>query len=212
MLRRNIDGCAATAKVPIMPLSEPQERELLHLRDIALRGFQRADGMFDVEARLTDTKTYGFSNEDRGRIEAGEALHGMWARMTVDEALLIHRFEVAMDHTPFAVCPGAAPNFARLAGLTIGRGFLKEAAKRVGGVEGCTHIREMLQQMATVAYQTLYPVRLRKRAELARPDGPRSAPALLNTCHGWSSDSPVIARGWPEFYTGPESQGATAAE
>jgi Protein of unknown function (DUF2889) len=193
-----------------MPLSEPQPRELLHLRDIALRGFQRADGMFDVEAHMTDTKTYGFPSEDRGQIEAGEPLHGMWARMTVDEDLLIQGFEVAMDHTPYAVCPGAAPNFARLAGLTIGRGFLKEAARRVGGTEGCTHIRELLQQMATVAYQTLYPVRLRKRNAAAQ-DGPQPAPALLNTCHAWSSDSPVIARGWPHLYTGPERDGRAEA-
>src|ERR1700724_127118 len=49
-----------------MPLSEPHERELLHLRDIALRGYRRADGLFDIEAHLTDTKTYGFPSEDRG--------------------------------------------------------------------------------------------------------------------------------------------------
>ena len=39
-----------------MPLSTPQERELLHSRDIVLRGYQRADGLYDIEAQLTDTK------------------------------------------------------------------------------------------------------------------------------------------------------------
>ena len=40
-----------------MPLSEPAERNLLHLRDIQLRGYQRKDGLFDIEAYLVDTKS-----------------------------------------------------------------------------------------------------------------------------------------------------------
>lgn len=127
-----------------MPLSEPQDRELLHLRDIALRGYRRADGLFDIEAHLTDTKTYGFPSEDRGFVGPGEPLHGMWMRMTLDEDLTIVACEAATDFGPYAICPGAAPNFARLAGLSVRRGFLRAAAERVGGVEGCTHLRELL--------------------------------------------------------------------
>ena len=40
-----------------MPLSQPHEREPIHLRDIALCGYQRADGLFDIEAHLRDTRT-----------------------------------------------------------------------------------------------------------------------------------------------------------
>jgi hypothetical protein len=116
-----------------MPLSPPQERELLHSRDIVLRGYRRADGLYDIEAQLTDTKSYGSANRDRGYIHAGEPIHGMWLRLTVDEERLIVACEAVSDHTPYAVCPSAAPNFARLAGLRIKPGFLKEAAKRIGG-------------------------------------------------------------------------------
>ena len=49
-----------------MPLTEPVARELLHLRDIELRGYRRADGLFDIEATLQDTKSYAFSNAERG--------------------------------------------------------------------------------------------------------------------------------------------------
>jgi hypothetical protein len=60
-----------------MPLSPPPERELLHSRDIVLRGYRRTDGLYDIEAQLTDTKSYGSANRDRGYIEAGEPIHGM---------------------------------------------------------------------------------------------------------------------------------------
>ena len=98
-----------------MPLSDPAERNLLHLRDIQLRGYQRKDGLFDIEAHLVDTKSYGFNNEGRGWIEPGEALHGMWIRMTINEDFEVLACEAASDFTPYDVCPAAAPNFARLA-------------------------------------------------------------------------------------------------
>lgn len=181
-----------------MPLSPPQDRELLHSRDITLRGYHRADGLIDVEAHLTDTKTYGFDSEGRGRIAAGEPLHEMWLRMTVDEDMTIVGCEAVTDHGPYAICPAAAPNFASLAGITIKPGFLREAAQRVGGTRGCTHLRELLQQVATVAFQTLYPVRERRDAERK----PETRPALLNSCLAYSTDGPVVQQRWPEFYTG----------
>ena len=154
-----------------MPLSPPADREELHARDIALRGFQRADGLFDIEATLADTKARGFASEQRGWIASGERLHGMAARMTVDEAMTIVAFEAAIDDSPYpSVCPGAAPHFARLVGLVIGPGFVRAAMQRVGGTGGCTHLRELLQQMATVAYQTMWPVRQRRAPAQPAPD------------------------------------------
>ncbi len=181
-----------------MPLSPPAERELAHTRRIALFGYSRADGQFDIEAQLTDTKPYGFANEDRGAIAAGEPLHGMSMRMTVDDTLTITAFEALTDYSPYSICPAAAANFSRLAGLRIAPGFLREAAQRVGGTQGCTHLRELLQQMATVAFQTVAPV-LAKRAGQRRPGGP----ALLNTCYAYDSSGPIVQRQWPEHYTGP---------
>src|SRR4051794_6318848 len=65
MLRRS-----NTNRSPPMPLSQPQDRDLLHSRDIELRGYRRADGLYDIEAKLTDTKSYGSANHDRGYIGA----------------------------------------------------------------------------------------------------------------------------------------------
>lgn len=199
-----------------MPLSPPQEREQLHSRDIVLRGYRRTDGLYDIEAQLTDTKTYGSANRDRGYINAGEPIHGMWLRLTVDEERHIVACEAASDYTPYAICPAAAPNFSRLVGLQIKPGFLKEAAKRVGGTVGCTHLRELLQQMATTAFQTIDPARAKRESDAAGDeDKPGSdkldvrvaakmggAPAMLNTCIAYSTDSPVVQRRWPQLYTG----------
>lgn len=189
-----------------MPLSAPAERQPLHVRQITMTGYQRSDGLYDVEAHLVDTKTYAFSNQDRGTVEVGTPLHGMLARMTLDEDMLIVAFEADTEFSPYAICPQAAPNFARLAGLRVGRGFVKAANERIGGVHGCTHIREMLAQMGTVAYQTLYSIRQRREqeanAESTAEGETKGRPANLGTCLAYAPDSPVVKRQWPEFYTG----------
>jgi len=192
-----------------MPLTEPVPREALHLRAIELHGYRRTDGLFDIEARLTDTKTYPFSNFDRGQIEPGVPLHGMLARMTLNTEMVITAFEAVTEFGPYAICPTAAPNFARLAGLKVGRGFLKAANERIGGVHGCTHLRELLGQMGTVAFQTLFAVRVKREtapnaeATAEQPaSGAASKPIVLGTCLAYAPDSPVVARQWPQFYTG----------
>lgn len=185
-----------------MPLSPAAPREMLHRREIDIRGWRREDGLYDIEATLKDSKAQAFENEDRGTIRPGEPLHGLSLRLTVSEGMEIVAAEAASDHTPYAICPGAAPNFARLAGLTIGPGFNRAAAERVGGVLGCTHLRELLGQMATVAFQTLYPIRAaQEQAEAARPlaagAAPRTRPAMLGSCIAYAPDSPVSLARWP---------------
>ena len=41
-----------------MPLSPPAARDPLHTRRIEINGYRRADGLFDIEGRLTDTKPF----------------------------------------------------------------------------------------------------------------------------------------------------------
>lgn len=193
-----------------MPLSPPAPRKPLHTRHIEMVGYEREDGLFDVEAHLVDTKTYSFTNQDRGEVTPGVPLHEMLARMTLTADMEITAFEAATDFSPYSICPQAAPNFARLAGLRIGRGFVKAANERIGGVHGCTHLREMLGQMGTVAFQTMYSIRMhRQRAPNAQTTAEvtgetvapvKGRPASIGTCLAYAPSSPVVQRDWPDFY------------
>lgn len=181
-----------------MPLSPPADREEIHHRRYDFRGFRRDDGLWDIEGRLTDTKTYPFANESRGTIEAGEALHDMWLRLTIDEDLKIHDIEAVMDDTPYEICPAITPNYRKMIGVTIGPGWRHEIRHRVSGRAGCTHLVEMLSALATVAFQTLYPTRAAKKKE--EPSVKR--PGLIDSCHTYRSDGEVVKAQWPDFYTG----------
>ncbi len=177
-----------------MPLSDPAPRRLLHTRAIQLCGYSREDGLFEVEASLTDTKSYAFRNQDRGEITPGVPLHGMLSRMTYDSAMLIHRFESVTEFGPYFACPAAAENFADLAGLTIGRGFIRAANERIGGIKGCTHLRELLGQMGTVALQTVVGQRMKANAVTT------TRPPQLDTCMAYADGGAIARRTWPHYY------------
>ncbi|PPQ26615.1 DUF2889 domain-containing protein [Rhodopila globiformis] len=202
-----------------MPLSQPADRERLHTRAIEINGYRRHDGLYDIEAHLTDCKSYGLANVDRGTIEPGEPLHDLWIRVTVDESMHILSVEAVSDRTPYTTCPDAAPNFARLVGLQIKGGFVREANKLVGGVIGCTHLRELLQQVATTAFQTINPSKARRelQAEGEHPNRQGSdaldkritekwggGMRILNTCLAYDEKGPLVRRRWPDLYIGPD--------
>lgn len=184
-----------------MPLPPPVAREPIHTRRYNFEAFRRADGLWDIDARLVDTKAYAFENEHRGRIAPGEPLHGMWIRLTIDEDFVVRDIEAVTDHAPFAICPAITPNFKKIIGLSIAAGWRIKVREQLGGTEGCTHLVEMLGAMGTVAFQALYPVRARKESEQSDP---KRRPPLLNSCHAFASDGPIVRKQWPDFYTGPD--------
>lgn len=197
-----------------MPLSEPTAREPIHTRRVTCQGFRRTDGLWDVEGRLTDTKAYAFETEQRGRIEPGDPVHGMWIRLTVDNDLLVHAVEAVTDKSPYRTCGLITAAFQRIVGLKIGPGWTRAVKERLGGVQGCTHMVELLGPVATTAFQTVYPILAREQA--ANASGSKEAmlrskrPVLLNSCHIFDSRGEVVRKHWPDHYTGDQTDEASS--
>ncbi len=181
-----------------MPLSDPAPRKKLHHRAVVCTGFQREDGLWDVEGHLVDTKTYGYPSRHRGQVQAGEPVHDLSLRLTMDDRLVIRQAQAATDASPFPNCTEVTHRFRLLEGLRIGPGWRAEVARRLGGVKGCTHLVEMLGPLATTAMQTIFAVKHRESAE----DAPARRPAVLDTCHALASDGEVVKELWPRFYRG----------
>ena len=102
---------------------------------------------------------------------------------------------------PFDICAEINPNFAALAGLTIGPGWNRRIRERVGGVLGCTHLMEMLGQMGTTAMQTLWLKQAEKRRARTRQNQ-APPPGLLDSCYAYRRDGPVVARKFPGYADG----------
>ena len=183
-----------------MPLSKAAPRRHMHTREIVCRGFQRDDGLWDIEGEITDTKTYSFENQDRGGVAAGEPVHRMLVRLTLDDDLVVRAAEAATDGSPYTICPVAAEAYAGLAGLKIAAGWRREVRKRVAATAGCTHITDLIVgPLAVTAYQTIVPKRRREEAEASRS---AERPRNIDTCYALRADGPVIERQWPAHFSG----------
>jgi Protein of unknown function (DUF2889) len=183
-----------------MPLSKAVSRKLVHTRRIECCGYEREDGLWDIEAHLVDTKTLVHSRRHGGtERQPGEPVHNMWLRLTIDLDFLIHDAEAKTDDGPYPFCGNIAPSFKSLKGVKIGPGWRREIAARLGGIKGCTHLVELLGPLGTTAYQAT------GRAREARLAGQRHAkkPYQINSCHVYKDDSPAVKERWPEYYTGP---------
>lgn len=181
-----------------MPLPAPVERSLSHTRKVTCRGYKRKDGLWDIEATLVDTKTYdmAMSERENGVIKAGEPLHEMAIRITVDLDLNILEAHAAMDNTPFRLCPSIAERFQLLAGLQIAPGFTRKTRELFGGTQGCTHLLELLGPLATTAFQATH----QERQYMEDWHTGSNPPPMLNSCHAFDESSDVVRVHWPAHY------------
>lgn len=184
-----------------MSLANPAPRRHLHTRVITCEGYERDDGLFDIEAQIVDQKTYAVEEPYRGHRAAGAHVHDMQLRLTLDRAMTVRAIEVATNHAPYDVCPTVAPGYQGLIGAKIGAGWKKAVTEAVGRTRGCTHITELLMPAATVAFQTLgsWP-KGGKVATEAQPDRDEKKPYFIDGCKAWAADSPVVQRLFPMHY------------
>ena len=181
-----------------MPLPPPAPgRKPLHQRYYTFQGYARDDGLWDIEGQITDSKSYDFPNAWRGTIRAGEKLHDISARLTIDRQMEVRDATASIDSSPFAICPAITPNITRIIGLKIGKGWRAGLRQAMGKTAGCTHLVEMLGAMGTVAFQTLSAQRAaQKQTNRTTP------PLLLGSCHAFAPESPVVKELWPDFRAG----------
>ena len=96
-------------------LSTPKvARELVHQRRITLNGYVRNDGLFDIEAELTDHKTYPFPSDFRGEVTPDLPVHHMILRITITKERVITAAEAITVAGPYAICPKANEVFDEL--------------------------------------------------------------------------------------------------
>ncbi len=183
-----------------MPLTRPVARKLSHNRVIDCRGYERDDGLWDIEGHLTDTKAYTWFNRTGSPdLPAGFPAHDMWIRLTIDLDMMIHECVAATDNSPYRLCGDITPRFEKLKGHRISAGWTRGLNAIIGRSHGCTHLWELLGRIAAVAYQTTNDARQAKRKHV-----PGETPRTFNTCHMYTPESDETLRRWPELYTGPK--------
>jgi hypothetical protein len=121
-----------------MPLSKSVPRRQVHERKINFETFLRQDGLWDIEAHMTDTRMHEITSDFYPKLEAGKPYHDMWVRLTLDSTMEVKAIEVVMDRAPFGQCPKIVGNYQKLMGARIGNKWLRRVVEAGGGCSGCT--------------------------------------------------------------------------
>jgi len=177
-----------------MPLTPPVPRERLHTRSIVCDGYRRGDGLFDVEARLVDTKSHAFPLMSGVR-DPGEPVHDMWIRVTIDREFAIHAVDASIPSAPYPDgCDRIEGAYRKLVGANLARGFRRVVKDALGGVHGCSHLTELVGLLPSVAVQTF--------ASLRREIEGAEKPFQLDRCHALDTRSETVRRYYPAWYRG----------
>ena len=175
-----------------LPVSEV-ERELTHTRRIRYEGYKRADGLWDIEAHLNDVKNHDYQLKTGVR-RAGQPIHDMWVRITIDRQFNILAASASSDAVPYpGGCETIAPAYGKLVGLNLLRGFRKNVHELLGSVRGCTHMTEMLGGLPTAAIQSF-------AGDVPEESGDGRKPFQLDQCHALETSTETVRTWYPKWH------------
>ncbi len=189
-----------------MPLPAPKtSRAPRHLRSITAQAFERDDGLWDLEVRLVDSRPADVRLASGVRA-AGDPIHDLWLRITVDTQFNIVDADAASDAVPYpGYCDTIGDAYRQLVGLNLVQGFRHAVRERLGGKAGCTHLTELASVLPTAMIQafagTVMPTR-----DGHHEDEDSEPPFQLDRCHALRRDGSAVARYYPRWAIRPVDQ------
>ncbi len=172
------------------------QRQLKHRRQIDVQVFSRGNGLWEVDAVLTDTKTRVADMIDGPR-PPGTPIHDMLLRLVVNEKLDILEAGSATRWMPYTgICNDHDDAYGALVGLNLMQNFRHALRQKLGGVLGCTHITELAQTVPTAVVQAFAGevIDTRGTAEGAKQ------PFQIDRCHALRSDGDIVRLYHPRWY------------
>lgn len=174
-------------------------RKSVHTRRVSCEGFEREDGLLEIEGLLVDTKPMQLQMPTR-MLPAGEPVHQMRVTLVLDRERTILDVRATTEHSPYPVCGEIASSYRQLVGLRIEPGFTQQVKRMFRGVQGCSHITEMLPTMASTVFQMLW-----SDSEFDGVDAAGSArrTSPLGGCHALKLDGEVVRTYFPHLKGAP---------
>jgi len=180
-----------------MPLPPPDcARESSHRRSITISAYARSDGLWDIEGQLTDAWSEPVPRAG-GMLPAGEPMHSMWLRLTVDRSATVVAAQAVTDAGPYGeACGTVSPDYGKLVGVRVARGWREAIRRLFGRTAGCTHVNELAGVMGSATLQALW-------RELTA--GADEKPFAIDGCHALKASGPQVARFFPRWFRPDDS-------
>ena len=190
-----------------MPLPPEPDLEVLHHRTYDVKAYRKDNETMMLRGTVRDEKPAGLYIADDPE---PLTIHHMVMELDIAfPSMEIRRVDVVFEDFPHAACPSIVPEYQKLVGLSIARGFTNKIRDLLGGPRGCTHVLALLQAMAPVTNQTRFSM-MAASARAAAAEGSDVADGMpsalsndvsltpaqrlaamrfnLNTCHVWDEE------------------------
>jgi len=181
-----------------LPNAAP-ERTLKHRRRIDVQVYARGNGLWEVDAEISDVKTRD-AKLAGGVRKAGEPIHDMLLRIVVDEQLTIREAGSETRGMPYpGHCDDHGDAYQKLVGLNLLKGFRAAVKECLGGTVGCTHITELAQVLPTAVVQAFAGEVIDTREDSASG----RQPFQIDRCHALNADGEAVRLHYPRWYRQP---------
>ena len=183
-------------------------RRLVHERKIDLKVYRRDDQLWDIEAEIIDCKAQDLQLAAIYR-KAGEPIHHMLLTVTINQNMdVVDAFAKSLQVPYEGTCELIGPDYSKLIGLNLLKGFREGVKSRLGGIYGCTHISELTKLLPTAATQAfvgeVFQVQTNQK-EVQQPN--EQLPFQFNGCHALRTDGEVVKMYHTKWYGYPLEPG-----
>lgn len=168
-------------------------------RTITVTTHKAGPGKAVVEGRLVDQRfreNFLLTGEKR---PAGE-FHDMIVRFLVNTShLTIEDVEVELVKVPRQECSTLYDSLSIIKGVRISKGFTQKIKSLLGGVQSCSHLRELVEAMGPAVLQGIFCIVAENEADLRVLIGNSQmrkhfADSVVNSCHVWREDGPEFKK------------------
>ena len=167
----------------------------VHERRIELRSYPLEDDRLVVEGWLRDERLVLGYHWDGGERSPG-VVHHLCVRLLIGGwPISIQDAEAEMPGVPQQMCRETQESVRKVIGVPIVSGYSEEIRRRLGGIEGCTHLTHLIVVMGPAALHGFWTEKSRQPQPL--PSTVREMPGLsylLNSCWLWREDGPFLGR------------------
>jgi hypothetical protein len=180
---------------------QEEDKELVHTRQIICHGYRRKDGLWQIEASVSDKKGQAVSFNSRPDVLPGELIHHLSLCVVIDDDYQIRDVEAKTMAAPWPACSEIATAYRKLIGLRIGPGFSRAVREILGGIQGCTHLNDLLVQIGNTYMQTTWPDHVARQGlegdTQQLPD--QRTQAIVDGCYAWRKDGAALKSEYPQL-------------
>lgn len=164
----------------------------VHQRKIEIRTYPVEKGQLIVEGHLTDDRLVAGFHWD-GRPRPPGVVHHLIVRLLIGQwPPKILEAEAEMLDIPHELCLTVAETVKKITGITVSAGFSDQIKKRLGGVEGCSHLMHLILAMGPAALHGYWTQHSRQPRPVPQSlEDVQGLSLLINSCQLWRKDGPL---------------------